>query len=189
MSPKKKMDPVEIVKDEEETPQDTIQRVYDQINDELSGEVLEMVLKQSPVYFERMVVKLLEKMGYCKELNGHGMTTQSTGDGGIDGIIYQDRLGFDKIYIQAKKWNPKTTVSRPEIQKFFGAMAGQHASKGLFITTTSFSQGAIDYAKGPSIILVDGDTLAKLMIEYELGVSTEVVYKIKRIDTDFFMEE
>lgn len=189
MSPKKKMDPVEIVKDEEETPQDTIQRVYDQINDELAGEVLEMVLKQSPVYFERMVVKLLEKMGYCKELNGHGMTTQSTGDGGIDGIIYQDRLGFDKIYIQAKKWNPKTTVSRPEIQKFFGAMAGQHASKGLFITITSFSQGAIDYAKGQSIILVDGDTLAKLMIEYELGVSTEVVYKIKRIDTDFFMEE
>lgn len=173
----------------EETPQDTMQRVYDQINDDLANEVLEMVLKQTPAYFEHLVVKRLEKMGYCKELKGHGITTQSTSDGGIDGVIYQDRLGFDKIYIQAKKWDPKSTVSRPEIQKFFGAMAGQHASKGLFITTTSFSQGAIDYATGQSIILVDGDTLAKLMIEYELGVSTEIVYKIRRIDTDFFMEE
>lgn len=162
---------------------------YAVINDDLANEVLEMVLRQSPAYFEYLVVKLLKKMDYCKELKGYGITTQSTSDGGIDGVIYQDRLGFDKIYIQAKKWDPKSTVLRLEIQKLFGAMAGQHTTKGLFITTTSFSQGAIDYATGQSIILVDGDTFAKLMIEYELGVLTEIVYKIKCIDADFFMEE
>ena len=112
-----------------------------------------------------------------------------TGDEGIDGIIKEDKLGFDVIYIQAKRWDTNQSVSRPEVQKFVGALAGQGASKGLFITTAKFSQQAMDYAKKQhttKVVLVDGNTLAKLMIEYDIGVSVVSTYQVKKIDSDFF---
>lgn len=121
-----------------------------------------------------------------------GSVLGQSGDEGIDGVVREDKLGFSLIYIQAKRWDCDATVGRPEIQKFVGALAGQGAAKGLFITTAKFTKEARQYAEKQhttKVILVDGQTLAKLMIEYNLGVSTEAVYKIKRIDTDFFLDD
>ena len=126
-------------------------------------------------------------MGY-----GEPTTTKKTGDGGIDGLVKADKFGFDTIYVQAKLWKPESTVSRPEIQKFLGALAGQGASKGLFITTAKFSDEAIQFAQRhlqQKIVLVDGNTLTNLMIEYNLGVSIEITYEVKRMDYDFFNED
>jgi restriction system protein len=120
-----------------------------------------------------------------------GIVTEKAGDEGIDGIIREDKLGFDLIYIQAKRWNPAQTVSRPEIQKFVGALAGQGATKELFITTAKFSKEALAYAQKQhttKIVLVDGNQLARLMIEHNLGVSVINTYEVKKIDTDFFVE-
>ena len=121
---------------------------------------------------------------------GEGTVTQRSGDGGIDGIIHEDRLGFSQIYIQAKRHDPSSSIHTPEVQKFVGAMMGPpRVEKGLFITTAKFSQGAIRYANAQHIILVDGKKLTSLMIEYGLGVSVQKVYKLKRIDSDYFAEE
>ena len=128
-------------------------------------------------------------MGYGGSLSDAGIVTKRSNDGGIDGIIREDKLGFDQIYIQAKRWDTSTTIGRPEIQKFYGALAGVGASKGLFITTATFSDGAKQYADQQHIVLVDGDRLTKLMIEYDLGVSPVAIYQIKTIDTDFFSDE
>ena len=128
-------------------------------------------------------------MGYGGAVEDSGMVVGQTGDEGIDGIIKEDKLGFNLIYIQAKRWDTDKAVGRPEVQKFVGALAGQGASKGLFITTAKFSQQARDYVKKQhttKVVLVDGLTLAKLMIDYDLGVSTVSVYPIKKLDTDFF---
>ena len=179
---------IEIV--EEETPQDIFEKSFNEINRILQEEILEEVIRQTPYFFENLVVKLLQKIGYGTFKNS-GKVTKRTNDEGIDGIINQDKLGFDSIYIQAKKWDKDSTVSRPEIQKFVGALAGQGASKGLFITTAKFSDGAIEYSQKQhtaKIVLIDGMELAKLMIEYNIGVSVENICEIKKIDSDFFDE-
>ena len=175
---------------EEETPQDILEKSFNKINKILQEEVLEEVMRKDPYFFESLVVKLLQKIGYGT-LKNSGKVTKKSNDEGIDGIINQDKLGFDCIYIQAKKWDKDSTVSRPEIQKFVGALAGQGATKGLFITTAKFSDGAREYSQKQhttKIVLIDGIELAKLMIEYNLGVSVENIYEIKKIDSDFFEE-
>jgi restriction system protein len=127
-------------------------------------------------------------MGYGGPFEDAGIITSRTNDGGIDGIIKEDKLGFNQIYIQAKRWDPATTVSRPEIHKFSGALMDKGASKGLFITTAKFSQSAIETAQRQHIVLINGEMLTRLMIEYNLGVSVSQVYEIKKIDTDYFSD-
>ena len=155
----------------------------------LAEDLLTEIKDKTPEFFERLVVALLQKMGYGGAVEDSGLVVGQTGDEGIDGIIKEDKLGFNMIYIQAKRWDLDKSVGRPEVQKFVGALAGQGASKGLFITTAKFSQQAQDYVKKQhttKVVLVDGLTLAKLMIDYDLGVSTVSVYPIKKLDTDFF---
>lgn len=174
------------------TPQDILDEAFQQINTTLADDLLTEVMKQPPSFFEHLVVKLLTQMGYGGSIENAGAVIGQTGDEGIDGIIREDKLGFSLIYIQAKRWDCDKTVGRPEIQKFVGALAGQGASKGLFVTTAKFTKEARQYAEKQhttKVVLVDGTSLAKLMIEYNLGVSTEVTYRIKRIDSDFFTED
>lgn len=175
-----------------QTPQDAFDLAYQQINHALADDLLSEIMKQTPAFFEKMVVQLLENMGYGGSIENAGLVVGQTGDEGIDGIIREDKLGFSLIYIQAKRWDRTTSIGRPEIQKFVGALAGQGANKGLFITTAQFTKDACEYAKKQhttKVVLVDGESLAKLMIEYNLGVSTEAVYQIKRLDTDFFSDD
>ena len=142
----------------------------------------------SSVFFEKVVVDVLVKMGYGGSLKDAGRAIGRSGDEGIDGIINEDRLGLDSIYIQAKKW--EGTVPRPEIQKFAGALQGKRARKGVFITTSDFSAGAREFVSNidSKIILIDGKQLAGLMIEYGVGVSNEAVYELKKLDSDFFTD-
>ncbi|MBM6918975.1 restriction endonuclease [Intestinimonas butyriciproducens] len=175
-----------------QSPQDTFDLAYQKINHALADDLLTEIMKQSPVFFEKMVVQLLENMGYGGSVENAGLVVGQTGDEGIDGIIREDKLGFSLIYIQAKRWDRTTSIGRPELQKFVGALAGQGANKGLFITTAQFTKEAREYAKKQhttKVVLVDGESLAKLMIEYNLGVSTEAVYQIKRLDSDFFSDD
>jgi hypothetical protein len=168
----------------EETPQEVLDRVYGTINEQLADDLLIEIMGQSVKFFEILVVDLMKAMNY-----GDGFVTKLSRDDGIDGIIHEDKLGFNLIYIQAKRWNPDTTIGKPEIQKFAGAMMGPpKVEKGLFITIAKFSQGAKDYANAQHIILVDGRKLTELMIEHELGVSTQKSYRIKRIDSDYFTD-
>ena len=165
-----------------DTPQETLERTYSLINEQLADDLLSEVMQQSPAFFEQLVVDLMKAMDY-----GDGFVTIYSGDGGVDGIIHEDKLGFNLIYIQAKRWDPSTTIGKPELQKFAGAMMGPpKIEKGLFITTAKFSQGAKDFANAQHIILVDGQKLTTLMIEYCIGVSVENNYNIKRIDSDYF---
>ena len=167
----------------DETPQETLERVYGELNNVLKDELLTRIHEKSPDFFEKMVVELMEKMGY-----GRGQITQKSRDEGIDGMVYQDKLGFDVIYIQAKRYDLEKTVGRPELQKFGGAIPEKNV-KGLFVTTVRFSQDAQKYANDRHIILIDGQRLAELMIEHDFGVSTEYIYRIKRIDMDVFEED
>lgn len=176
---------------QEGTPQDNLNASMKQINKELSANLLSEIMERSPAFFEKMVVQLLLKMDYGSALED-GFVTGCSGDEGIDGIIREDKLGFSSIYIQAKRWSEDKAIGRPEIQKFVGALAGQGAQKGLFITTGTFTKEARSYVEkqlSTKVVLVDGEKLTKLMIEYNLGVSVETVYTIKKIDTDFFSEE
>lgn len=176
---------------QEGTPQDNLNASMEQINKELSANLLSEIMERSPAFFEKMVVQLLLKMGYGSALED-GFVTGCSGDEGIDGIIREDKLGFSSIYIQAKRWAEDKAIGRPEIQKFVGALAGQGAQKGLFITTGTFTKEARSYVEkqlSTKVVLVDGEKITKLMIEYNLGVSVETVYTIKKIDTDFFSEE
>jgi restriction system protein len=171
------------------TPQDIIENAMLEINTALESDLLAEVSKLEPTQFEQLVVDLLEKMGYGDSSMKSGYVTKKTGDEGIDGIVKDDKLGFDTIYIQAKKWDISSTVSRPEVQKFIGALAGVGANKGLFVTTAKFSDGSYEcVAKSHTakVILIDGIKLSKLMIEYGLGVSIESTFHIKRIDSDYF---
>jgi restriction system protein len=171
-----------------QTPQEELEMAYQDLRQELSAELLSQVKAGSPGGFEQTVIDLLLAMGYGGTLQDAGQSLGKAGDEGIDGIIKEDRLGLDVIYVQAKKWeNP---VSRPEIQKFAGALQGKRARKGVFITTSSFSQGAREYAESieSKIVLIDGRELAELMIDYGVGVSTGKVYEVKRIDHDYFEE-
>ena len=176
--------PAETHEETPETPQETFERVYTLINDQLADDLLTEVLNQSPAFFEQLVVDLMKAMNY-----GEGFVTKYSGDDGIDGIIHEDKLGFNLIYIQAKRWKPDVTIGKPELQKFAGAMMGPpKVEKGLFITTAKFSPKAKDYANAQHIILVDGKKLTELMIEHGVGVSTQKAYLIKRVDSDYFSD-
>lgn len=183
---------IEIQDEKNETPLEILESAHKQYLSALASQLMDEVMKLTPVEFERLVVKLLLKMGYGSGIEGAGMVTQASNDGGIDGIIKEDQLGFSHIYIQAKQWALEQTVGKPEVQKFVGALQGQQAQKGLFITTARFSSGAIQYANnllGVKVVLVDGSALTKLMIKHSVGVSLEQTYEIKKIDSDFFAEE
>ena len=173
------------------SPQEQIENAIKTMNNTLADELMEEVMKISCYDFEKLIVKLLIAMGYGSMLNNQSFVTAKSHDEGIDGILTADTFGFDSIYIQAKQWKRDSVVGRPEIQKFGGAMMGQGANKGVFITTTSFSKDAQEYAKknlASKIVLVDGVSLAKLMIQFDIGVSTVETYRIKKVDTDFFAD-
>ncbi len=175
--------------DQENSPQDILDASYKQIINTLKDDLLQEIASQSPAFFENLVVDLLLAMGYGGSITNAGKVTGKSGDEGIDGIVREDKLGFDMIYFQAKKWEMDKTIGRPEVQKFVGALAGQGASKGLFISTASFSKEAIDYASKQhttKVVLVDGNELANLMIEHNIGVSKVSLYEIKKIDSDYF---
>lgn len=172
--------------DEELDPEEALHSAHQKLRKNLADDLLETVRKCSPNFFERLVVELLVNMGYGGSLQDAGRSIGQVGDEGIDGIIKEDRLGLDIIYIQAKRWS--NTVGRPEIQKFVGALHGQRARKGVFITTSTFSREAHKYVEQieNKIILIDGAQLAYLMIDYDLGVSKIETYEVKEIDSDYF---
>ena len=171
------------------TPEEALETAYAKIRDDLAADILQRLKTCSPTFFERLVVEVIVKMGYGGSRQDAGKAIAKSGDGGIDGMIKEDKLGLDAIYIQAKRW--ENTVGRPEIQKFVGALTGQRARKGLFITTADFSADAQDYVSriDTKIVLIDGETLAQLMIDHNVGVSTIATYDMKKIDTDYFTEE
>ncbi len=173
----------------EKTPDELIEIGHKQIKNELSLQLLNQIKNGSPYFFEKLVLDLLLKMGYGGSEIDNGELTQKGSDEGIDGIIKEDRLGLDKIYLQAKKW--ENNVGRPEIQKFVGALQGKRAKKGIFITTSTFSKDAYDYAQNLDVaeILIDGKKLAEYMIETELGVTLKQNYKIFDIESDYFIED
>lgn len=174
------------IPESEKNPEEILDEADQMLKDQLSSDLMDSIMgiegKAGDKFFEELVTQLLEKMGY-----GHGRTTQFTNDGGIDGIIRTDPLGFNPIFIQAKRYSPSNTVGRPEIQAFAGALGAVKA--GAFFTTSTFSSGAIEFAKNyphSDIILIDGQKLTQLMIQYDLGVSSERIIQIKKIDNDFF---
>jgi restriction system protein len=171
------------------TPEELLDQAYQSIRAELTSSLLNRVKEGSPKFFESLVVELLLKMGYGRSLAEAGRAIGASGDEGIDGIISEDRLGLDEIYIQAKKW--EGTVGRPEIQKFVGALHGKRARKGVFITTGSFSGEARDYVSriDPRVVLIDGKALTEYMIDFNLGVTPKAAYELKRVDTDYFSDE
>ncbi len=182
----------EVIIEKEGSPQEQIESAISKINSSLLDDIMSEVLKMSPYDFENLVVRLLIKMGYGTLKQNPDAVTKKTSDEGIDGVVSADKFGFDSIYIQAKKWQTSSTVGRPEVQRFLGALAGQGATKGIFITTAHFSKEAIDFANKQlhqKIVLVDGEQLSKLMIEYDFGVSTVENYVVKRVDYDFFNNE
>ena len=173
---------------EETTPEESFENAYIKVRQEVEQELLQNILNNSPDFLERLVVDLVVKMGYGGSQKDAGEAIGKSGDEGIDGVIKEDPLGLDIIYLQAKRY--EGTVGRPEIQKFAGALQGQRARKGIFITTSSYSREALDYASKieTKIILIDGKTLTKLMFDHGVGVSTNTVYEVKKIDTDYFSE-
>lgn len=172
----------------EKSPEEILEDAYAELNASLADDLMTEIMKLEPTDFEKLVVRLLLAMGYGSGIDDAGFVTQASNDGGIDGIIKEDQLGFSSIYIQAKRWDPSTSIARPEIQKFAGALQEQKAQKGLFISTATFSPGARKSADAAGIVLVDGKQLTKLMIKFNLGVSVEHVYEVKRLDTDFFTD-
>ena len=173
----------------EQTPLEALEAAYEAMRGDLAAELLEQIKNSPPSLFERLVVELLVKMGYGGSRKDAGQAIGRTGDEGIDGIIKEDRLGLDIIYIQAKRWD--STVGRPEIQKFAGALQGQRARKGVFITTSSFSKDARDFTSliDTKIVLIDGEELAQLLIDHNVAVTPVRSYEVKRVDSDYFAEE
>ena len=177
---------------EDPTPIEMIDSAIQQLNSILADDLMEQIFKMRPFDFEDLVVKLLIKMGYGSLQIPGNVVTKKSGDEGIDGTVTSDRFGFETIYLQAKQWKPDSTVGRPDIQRFLGALVGQGARKGLFITTSRFSKEAIQYAEkqlNNKIVLVDGKLLTQLMIEYNLGVTTTSVYEVKQVSYEFFNKE
>lgn len=174
---------------ESSTPEELIEAGYWKKRDALAEDLLKRVKEAPPKFLEDLVIKLLLNMGYGGSLEDAGESLGSSGDEGVDGVIKEDKLGLDAIYVQAKRWD--TVVGRPEIQAFVGALIGKKARKGIFITTSSFSQEARRYAESidSKVVLIDGERLAQLMIDYNVGVTTENVYEIKKIDLDYFPEK
>jgi restriction system protein len=178
------IDKPEKIIDDNRTPEETLEDAYQEIREDLAQEILHQVKSCSPAFFERLVVELLVKMGYGGSRIDAARAVGQSGDGGID----EDRLGLDSIYIQAKRW--ESSVGRPEIQKFVGALIGKRAKKGIFITTASFTQDAHHYVSNidSKVVLIDGEKLAEFMIDYDIGVTEVISYKLKRIDSDYFTE-
>lgn len=173
---------------ETETPAERLEEAYQTLRENLASEILAQLKSASPIFFEKVVVEVLVKMGYGGSRKDAGQAIGRSGDEGIDGIIKEDRLGLDIIYIQAKKW--EDPVSRPEIQKFAGALQGKRARKGIFITTSRFCDTAREFAANieSKIILIDGQQLAQYMIDFGVGVATDAVYEVKRLDSDYFTD-
>lgn len=172
-----------------QTPEELLEIGYQSIRKAIEEEILSKLKKVNPSFFEKIVIELLVKMGYGGSIQDAGKAIGKSGDEGIDGIIKEDKLGLDVIYIQAKRW--EGVVGRPELHKFVGALAGQGAKKGIFITTSFFTKDALDYVpkNETKIVLIDGERLASLMIDHNLGVSVQNTYEIKKIDSDYFEEE
>lgn len=175
--------------DADKTPSEMMHRYYQELRNTLAEELLQQIADRTPAFFERLVLDLLLKMGYGGSREDAAQVVGKSGDEGIDGIIKEDRLGLDVIYVQAKRW--KNPVGSPDIQGFIGALQLKGAHKGIFITTSTFTQAATSIASrvGNRIVLLNGLQLAHLMIDYGVGVATETTYEIKRIDTDYFIEE
>jgi len=175
---------------EELTPEETMEAGYESITKELYSELLNQLKSSSPAFFEQAVIDLMLGMGYGGSRKDAGQAIGRSGDEGIDGVIKEDKLGLDLIYIQAKRWNG-ASVGRPDVQSFVGALNGKFAKKGIFITTSSFTKEAIEYAQrlDSKVILIDGWQLVKLMTEHNIGVSTVATYDIKKVDSDYFLEE
>jgi len=182
------------ITDQGKTPQELIEEQISLLTEDLKSELRELVLNSPPAFFEKLVIDLLLKMGYGGSREEMAKRLGRIGDEGIDGVINEDVLGLDSIYIQAKRWKNRT-VGRPELQQFVGALAGKGARKGVFITTSTFSEGARRYVediinrqKDNMIILIDGNRLLELMINYDVGVNTHTVYKLKKVDLDYFSD-
>jgi len=179
-----------IQEDQQQTPHELLELYYQNINEELSQEILKTLKETHPTFFEKLVVELLLKMGYGGSRKDAGKAIGKSNDEGIDGIIKEDKLGLDTVYIQAKRW--QGSVGRPEIQKFVGALHGKGAKKGIFITTSNFSKEASGYASNmydPKVVLIDGIQLTNLMIDNDIGVSKVTSYEIKKVDSDYFSDE
>ena len=174
--------------DEPGTPEESIERAETKINNHLRSQLLERIGEVSPTFFEQLVVDLIVAMGYGGSREIVAQRLGKSGDGGIDGVVNEDPLGLDVVYIQAKRYDKDNTIGRERIQQFSGALAGQGATKGVFVTTSSFSKGATEYATRvqQKIILIDGEELSRLMIRYGVGVRTERKIEIKKLDTDYF---
>ncbi len=189
-APRKENSVEEIVESQEKvTPEEMLESAHQQIRNDLAGDLLKRIKAAPPSFFERLVVELLVKMGYGGSRREAGRAIGKSGDEGIDGIINEDRLGLDTIYIQAKRW--EGTVGRPEIQRFVGALQGKRARKGVFLTTGYFSAEAHDYVSriDTKVVLIDGQELTGLMIDFGLGVTTTATYEVKRVDSDYFGED
>ena len=192
MSKKEKKDEVTVEETSSMSPQELMDNAFSKINASLADDLLSEIMKMNCYDFEKLVVELLVKMGYGTTDYRKSTATKKSGDEGIDGIVTADRFGFNVIYTQAKLYDPSLTIGRPEIQKFLGALAGQGATKGIFITTAKYSSEARTYVEKQllqKIVLVDGKDLTDLMIEFNLGVTTTSTYEIKRVDYDFFQED
>ena len=176
-------------KENSATPEEALDLAYKVLRDDLATQLLAQIKASHPSFFEKLVVDLMLKMGYGGPGDDAGTVTSYGHDSGIDGIINEDTLGLDVIYLQAKRWD--STVGRPEIQKFVGALHGKRAKKGVFLTTSNFSTDAVEYARSidSKVVLIDGSKLSQLLIDYDVGVSTAQTYTIKRIDTDYFETE
>jgi restriction system protein len=174
---------------EDATPSEVLEQGYQSLRNQLADELLEKLKTVSPAFFERVVVELLVRMGYGGSRSDAGRAIGKTGDGGIDGIIKEDKLGLDVVYIQAKRWG-ENPVGRPDVMQFAGALQGQRATKGIFLTTSRFTDDAQRYVAqiGSKIVLIDGKQLADLMIDHDVGVSTVSLYPVKKVDSDFFNE-
>ncbi|MDO5858621.1 restriction endonuclease [Myroides odoratimimus] len=175
---------------EDATPSEKLYASFENIKNTVYESIIEVILSKSPTSFERLVVKLLQKMGYGGEVKDSGLVTKASNDGGIDGVIKEDVLGFGRIYIQAKRFNAKSPVGRQDIQGFVGALAVAQSNKGVFITTSYFTQGARDFVMSlngsATVVLIDGKDLAKYIYEYGLGMQVEQTIEIKKLDTDFW---
>ena len=183
---------IEELEDSKQTPTEQLENAYQTIVKDLAADLLQKVLEQSAQFFEHLVLDLLLKMGYGGSLSDAGLVTKYSHDDGIDGIIKEDKLGLDKIYIQAKRYNTANTIVKPQIQQCVGALDEQKASKGVVMTTRSYSSEARKYAEekaSKKIVLIDGQELARYMIEYNVGVSLKHVYEVKRIDSDYFEDD
>ena len=180
----------EVVDETDKTPQELLSASFDEIKQSIYDDILDTVIRKSPRAFEHLVVRLLEKMGYGGQVVAAGRVTQASNDGGIDGIIKEDVLGLGRIHIQAKRYDINNTVGREEIQKFVGALAVAQSNKGVFITTSSYSKSAKEYANNlngsTALVLIDGQQLAKYIYDYNLGMQVEQVIEIKKMDSDFW---